>query len=183
MSETLRKHIDRAQRGSTAVEFSIVAALLLVIVFGILEYAMIFLQEHYIANAAREGARVAVRANNFDCDDGNSLPGYTSCDVDRTTEAEDAVVEYLSILYDEGEVRSGTTVATIDLDEGGAPSAGNTTKNDRVVRVFIEVDNPFTNITPQLLKLLRAGSNISNPDKVSFETTMELEDQGEVFEN
>lgn len=185
MLKTLEHFRNNPQRGATAVEFAVIAALLLVILFGILEYSLIFLQEHYVTNAAREGARVAVRANSFDCDNGNPLPGFTSCSgsLDRVVVAEDAVVEYLSILYGETEVRNGTTITTIDLDEGGAPAESNTTKEDRAIRVTVAVNNPFTNITPQLLKLLRSNSNVSNPDVISFETTMELENQEEVYEN
>jgi hypothetical protein len=173
-----RRQLKQPQRGATTVEFAVVAALLLVILFGILEYALIFLQEHYITNAAREGARVAVRANNFDCDDGNFLPGFTSClgvASDRVDVTIKTVADYLSILYDADEII--TEVNTIDLDDDNA------TKDDRVVQVRVEVDNPFTNITPQLLKLLRSGSNISHPDKISFEASMELENQEEFFED
>ena len=46
-------------RGAAAVEFAVLIPLLMVIVFGIIEFGFIWLQSHYIANAAREGARVA----------------------------------------------------------------------------------------------------------------------------
>ena len=48
-------------RGAAVVEFAILFLLLMVIVFGIIEFGFIWLQSHYIANAAREGARVAAR--------------------------------------------------------------------------------------------------------------------------
>lgn len=169
------RHLRHPQSGATTVEFAVIAALLLVILFGILEYALIFLQEHYVTNAAREGARIAVRANNYDCDDGAPLPGYTTCNLDRVEVTISSVADFLSILYDADEI--ATEVETIDLDDDNA------TRNDRVVRVRVEVNNPFTNITPQLLKLLRIGSDISNPDKISFEATMELESQEEFNES
>ena len=55
----------RSQRGATVVEFALVSGVVFLIVFGILEFGLIFLQEHYVTNAAREAARVAVRANTF----------------------------------------------------------------------------------------------------------------------
>jgi len=173
---------SKSQKGATAVEFAVISALLLVILFGIMEYALIFLQEHYIANAAREGARVAVRANNYDCDNGNFLPGFDSCSSDRVVTAKTSVVNYLDRLYDNGAVYNGTTVTTVDLSEGAPPSTKDDTKDDRAVRVLVEVDNLFTNITPNLLKLLKIDSNVKNPGKISFEATMELESQEEVYE-
>jgi Flp pilus assembly protein TadG len=51
--------IRNSQEGAAVVEFTLLALLLLIFVFGIIEFGFIWLQSHYIANAAREGARVA----------------------------------------------------------------------------------------------------------------------------
>jgi hypothetical protein len=51
--------IRNSEKGAAVVEFTLLALLLLVFVFGIIEFGFIWLQSHYIANAAREGARVA----------------------------------------------------------------------------------------------------------------------------
>lgn len=48
-----------SQKGAAVVEFALLALLLLVFVFGIIEFGLLWVQSHYIANAAREGARVA----------------------------------------------------------------------------------------------------------------------------
>jgi Flp pilus assembly protein TadG len=48
-----------SEKGAAVVEFALLALLLLVFVFGIIEFGFIWMQSHYIANAAREGARVA----------------------------------------------------------------------------------------------------------------------------
>jgi Flp pilus assembly protein TadG len=47
------------QRGAAAVEFALVAALLLTIVFGIFEFGRIYSELEVLASAAREGARAA----------------------------------------------------------------------------------------------------------------------------
>lgn len=57
----------RNQHGATVVEFAVIAALLLLILFGILELGLTFLQRHYVANAAREGVRIGIRALNYNC--------------------------------------------------------------------------------------------------------------------
>ncbi|MGH2756914.1 MAG: TadE/TadG family type IV pilus assembly protein, partial [Actinomycetota bacterium] len=47
------------QRGAAAVEFALVAALLLTIVFGIFEFGRIYSELEVLTAAAREGARAA----------------------------------------------------------------------------------------------------------------------------
>jgi Flp pilus assembly protein TadG len=49
-----------AQRGSTMVEFAISAALMLVMIFGILEFARAVYTYHTVENAARLGSRWAM---------------------------------------------------------------------------------------------------------------------------
>ena len=48
-------------RGLATVETAIVLPLLLLITFGLLEYGWLFLKMHEITNAARHGARLAIR--------------------------------------------------------------------------------------------------------------------------
>ena len=56
-------------RGTAAIEAAIVFPLLLLITLGVIEYGWMFLKVHQITNAARYGARIAIR------------PGSTSTDV------------------------------------------------------------------------------------------------------
>lgn len=67
-------------RGAAAVEFAVLFLLLMIILFGIIEFGFIWMQSHYIANAAREGARVAAKGH----DD---------------TQVETAIKDYLKGLY------------------------------------------------------------------------------------
>ena len=57
-----KKKKFRCQRGASAVEFAIVLPLLLVFVFGIIEFGILLYDKAIITNASREGARVAIRA-------------------------------------------------------------------------------------------------------------------------
>lgn len=167
----------RDESGATSVEFAVVASLLLVILFGIIEYAMIFVQEHYVANAAREAVRIGVRANNYNGYKGVALPTVNDGDYttsgDRELVIQDAVAEYLNVFYDEDESRLGTSVRTEDQDEDMA------TDTDRILIVTVEVDNLFTNITPRLLRSLNPNSDVSSPDTIRFSARMELEDPEE----
>ena len=48
-----------AKRGANLVEFAILAPLLVMLLFGIIEFAWIFAQNLYVRHGAREGARLA----------------------------------------------------------------------------------------------------------------------------
>ena len=54
----LNKNIG--QNGSAAVEFAIVLPLLFLLVFGIIEFSILFYNKAMITNASREGARVGI---------------------------------------------------------------------------------------------------------------------------
>ena len=70
-----RHNLNPNQRGAVAIEFAVVVLLLLLILFGILEFSFTFLQRHFVANAAREGIRIGVRAQNYNCfDESDTTP-------------------------------------------------------------------------------------------------------------
>ena len=48
-------------RGTATVETAIILVLLLSLTFGVIEYGWLFLKKQQITNAARNGARVAIR--------------------------------------------------------------------------------------------------------------------------
>jgi Flp pilus assembly protein TadG len=48
------------ERGATAVEFAILLPVLLLILFGIIEFGMIMYGREIVTNAAREGARAGI---------------------------------------------------------------------------------------------------------------------------
>jgi Flp pilus assembly protein TadG len=58
MAESVKSH----RRGVSIVELAIVTPLLLLLIFGVIEYAWLFLKASGISNAAREGARYAATA-------------------------------------------------------------------------------------------------------------------------
>ena len=54
-----KKSVIKCQRGASAVEFAIVLPLLLLFVFGIIEFGLLLYNKAVITNASREGARAA----------------------------------------------------------------------------------------------------------------------------
>lgn len=73
-----------SEKGAAVVEFAFLSLLLLIFVFGIIEFGFIWVQSHYVANAAREGARVAAKKEAAD---------------DRTTAAKNAVKDSLRVFF------------------------------------------------------------------------------------
>jgi len=58
MSSILRKITE--ERGASAVEFAIILPLLVVFLFGIIEFSLMFYDKAVITNASREGARYGI---------------------------------------------------------------------------------------------------------------------------
>jgi Flp pilus assembly protein TadG len=50
----------KRQEGASAIEFAIILPLLLVLVFGIIEFSILFYDKAMLTNASREGARVGI---------------------------------------------------------------------------------------------------------------------------
>jgi Flp pilus assembly protein TadG len=171
----MRKHLKATlnknnQTGATAVEFAVIAAILFVILFGILEFGFIFMQEHYVANAAREGVRVGVRANNYDCFDGNT---GLECNVDRQDAVVAAVSNYLSSLYGPANILS-PVAGTDDVER--IPDENSS--DNKTLRVTVEVNNFFPPILSSLAALL-PGTGFELPSTISYTAQGEYEDPSE----
>ena len=59
----VRKRKGNRSRGAAAVEAALVMPILLLVTFGAIKYGWLFLRAQQITNAARYGARVAIRAD------------------------------------------------------------------------------------------------------------------------
>lgn len=69
MSDTQRPRAGD-ERGAAAVEFAIVAALLFMLIFGIINFGLLWSQKNVYVGAAREGARFAAVRCGATCDPG-----------------------------------------------------------------------------------------------------------------
>ncbi|MBE0504629.1 MAG: pilus assembly protein [Desulfuromonadales bacterium] len=89
----LRHNLHLNQRGAVVIEFAVVVLLLLLILFGIMEFSFTFLQRHFVANAAREGVRIGVRAQNYNCFD---KYGSASCPTTNRVDRGATVINQLT---------------------------------------------------------------------------------------
>jgi len=94
-----RRYTAKRRRGVAAVEFALVAPVMILLVFGMMDVGRALMVQHLLTNAARDGARAA------------TLDGSTADDV------ESQVAQYLA----DSSVRGATvTVAPNPLDSAGS---------------------------------------------------------------
>jgi Flp pilus assembly protein TadG len=65
----------RSESGASAVEFAILLPLLMMILFGIIEFGLALYQQAVLTNASREGARLGIV---------QSIPAITTAQIDTT---------------------------------------------------------------------------------------------------
>lgn len=61
-----RRRRTRRERGAAAVEFALIAPLLLMLVFGIVDFGWMLMKANLVNNASRDAARVASLAGTYD---------------------------------------------------------------------------------------------------------------------
>lgn len=72
----IRCGASRAERGAAAVEFALLLPLLVLLVFGIVEFGLALHRQQVLATASREGARVGIR---------QGAPRPTAGDIERAS--------------------------------------------------------------------------------------------------
>jgi Flp pilus assembly protein TadG len=158
----LRHALNLDQRGAVVIEFAIVVLLLLLILFGILEFSFTFLQRHFVANAAREGVRIGVRAQNYNCFDATD-PSF-SCQntplsnqvyrkgtvIEQLSKCDTNPKGYLCTLYPSDKAQ----VVVVSNEDSGA--------NTKTLTVTVEASNFF----PPLLSGLVPGYKYN--DKIKY---------------
>jgi len=96
----------RSEKGAAVVEFAILFLLLMVFLFGIIDFGIIWVESHYITNAAREGARVASKFSDLS-------------DTTAQDKIEAAVKNYLEGIY--GTLQDSEVDLTYDGSFPGSP--------------------------------------------------------------
>jgi Flp pilus assembly pilin Flp len=157
----------RDETGATAVEFAVVVALLLIILLGILELGFIFLQKHFVANAAREGVRIGIRANNFDSFTSltsNTVDGCNQSATNRAYKVDCEVRNYLNTLYQRAEPM--VSVARVPSSPDG-------------IEERLDVTVTVPNFFPELLSGLVPG--FAAPDQFTYTASGDYENPEEAL--
>src|SRR5262245_63710152 len=107
----------RGARGAELIELALILPSLLVVIAGIIDFALMFQAAEVVTNAAREGARVRV------------LPGYTDADVTARVD------EYLAASGLTG--WHNTAVTGFTFGGGGVPTSNGIEVNVAYQHQFI----------------------------------------------
>ena len=102
----------KKEEGASAIEFAIILPLLLIIIFGIIEFSILFYDKAMLTNASREGARVGIV---FRYDPGSDL---NHPDDDEIRDTVDQYVQNHLISFASGSVVN-TTIDRIDRNGNG----------------------------------------------------------------
>ncbi len=145
----------RDETGSTLVEFAISAILLFTLIFGILDGSRALYVDHFVANAAQEGARYAMVR-------GASWSASCSATVAYNCNASSAnIATFVQSIATAGVAKANiTTTATWPgTNAAGASCTSGSTKNIAGCAVKVIVTYPFSFVVPLLpLKTLSLSS-------------------------
>jgi len=129
LTPTRRRSAERS-RGQSLVEFALVGPLLLVLVFGCVDFGRAYFHENQLTNAAREGMRLAILQDHV-C---NTLNGpLASCGAGSTSSVSNETSVCQSIL-NEGALISSSNW---HCSEGGTLPASGTGTADSA---YVEID-------------------------------------------
>lgn len=152
-------------RGAAVVEFAVLLILLMALAFGIIEFGFLWAQSHYIANAAREGARVASKY-----DQG----------INPTTAVENAVKDYLKGFYTTAMIDSGCCGSSdfvhVSVNRSATVTGGGVTMQAAEVSVTVQTSQIWKPVLWDLLKLI-PGTHADNIDSITQKATFVFQRQ------
>jgi len=186
-----RKIPIQDQNGATLVEFAIIAPLLFLLIFGIIEFSLLLYNKHIITHSSREGARAGIvaRADRFIDPTDNSLDD----DIDIVSTVEDWIANHLVTFGGDGEPDIEIKIGKkVDIDNDGVfetigdcnsvysiypidefPSVGERCLTSRCcLEVIVEYEYHFL-VFPNLMELI--GGNITDNITLRGETVMLME--------
>jgi Flp pilus assembly protein TadG len=135
------------ERGASLVEFALVAPLLFLLLFGVIEFARLGHAFTTVWTAAREGARFATTV-----DDSDGLPNYLDCD--QIAEAALAKVIGMSLSSSDVEITFSNLTGAPVADCDPASPLPAPTNIDNGFGVKVEVEGTFNAIVPLLSSFL-----------------------------
>lgn len=145
---------NKSQRGATLVEFAVVAPLLFLLLFGVIEFARVAHGFTTVWTAAREGARYATTVGDSD---GVNGPNYLDC----AAIADAALARVVGMTLGTGDVDityfDRTGIAVADCDSSAtlpAPAPAGPVDIDSGFAIEVEVNGTFDAIVPLLSGVL-----------------------------
>lgn len=119
--------VSPRQRGATVVEFAIIAPLLFLLLFGIIEFGRVIATYTGVFTAAREGARYAVAVGDSDA----GVPRYRDCVGINGAAISKAVL--VNLTHDDIDVRYEGGAGPADCEGGDLPTDDSITSGTQIV--------------------------------------------------
>ncbi len=138
----------KLQTGSNIVEFALIMPLLLVLVFGIIDFGLALFDKAVITNASREGARAGMVFK---------VPRMTNAEIEAVVQV------YTSThLVTFGTANLQTTITRVDVDGlAGDSSSGDT--------LSVRVDYPYNYLVMNKLIPALGSLNLSSTSVMRYE--------------
>ena len=168
------------ERGASAVEFAIIVPLLLVIIFGTIDFALLLHDKSLITNASREGARAGIAYRfNYDTSPGSYDPldqGEVESVVNRYLQNGSLLINFaatpppaVTTLTCFTDATFSTEIACGDRDGAGRDSTG--------YWIEVEVTYPYDFLViPNLVRALPGvGSGLPQVATINSITRMRME--------
>lgn len=147
----------RDENGGSMVEFALIAPLLFVILFGIIEFGVLLYDKAMLTNASREGARAGI-VYDFDSNTGTNHPDNATIIATVQQYCQDYLISF----------GSGSTLA-IDITRAGSSS-----RDAAGDQLTVNVTYPFRFLVfSNVLALI--GGNIGETVNLEAETVMRME--------
>lgn len=145
--QRIRGRRRRGERGATLVEFAILAPLLFILVFAIIEFGRLGFAYAELWTSAREGARYSTTVGNTGGDP--NLPNFVDCAGIREAARSKLTTRALSdsdilVAY----VDPGTGSLLADCQAGGAPLPSESGNIDPGTEIRISVAGDFNSLLP-----------------------------------
>ncbi len=133
----------RIQSGTAVVEFAVILPLLVVIVFGIIEFSILFYDKAMVTNASREGARVGIVFKV----DGNGDWTWDGTEATITTTVNNYLMTYLiSLGNPSATVVIPPPIRTVNPDTGRYSPGGTLTVSVTYTYTFMVIPNFIASI-------------------------------------
>jgi hypothetical protein len=176
-----RGHIMRikiaSQKGAALVEFAIVLPILLVLLFGIIDFSILLYNKASITNASREGARAGIV---FRAYDSSNAPEPKNDNIGKKIPITSPIIQNIITqrVWDYLGQAGADSPANNLISFGDPKSVGlviqpNTIGTDSVVTIRVTYGYDFL-VVPRLLKLFFLSNMLDNMNLVS-ESTMRIE--------
>ena len=137
--------LRRSERGASLVEFALVAPLLFLLVFSIIDFGRYMSAASSVNTATRESTRYGSSVG----DSANGVPRYTDCDEIIAAGAGFGVAERIEALDYTIQYDHGPSTAIFDTCPAGGPNPDSSAffTNDRII---VTVSTEFQFVTPFL---------------------------------